>query len=195
MQSPTFEEIAEYYDNCADRIEVSSRYSRVKSIVEFLLFEINPSQDVLDIGCGAGDVVGCLRSNNINAIGIDISPKLVERAIERFGPYFNVLNIVDFKGGSKFDFISFCDCLEHIPKVYHLQIVENIKNHLNVGARLFVSIPTERTQLGLTKDSAQIVDETITEDYFKELFKDFKVIYDGTINNKQYKLWLGEYNG
>lgn len=44
------------------------------------------AKSILDVGCGLGDLYGWLEKNNIktNYKGIDITPKMIEKAKERF---------------------------------------------------------------------------------------------------------------
>jgi trans-aconitate methyltransferase len=51
-----------------------------------------PGERVLDLGCGTGDHVALLRSRRVVADGVDASPEMIARAIDKYPdfPYFAV---------------------------------------------------------------------------------------------------------
>jgi SAM-dependent methyltransferase len=51
---------------------------------------------ILDVGCGTGHHVGLLGEKNLNVLGIDISPSMIETAKKNYSPFnFKVSNALD----------------------------------------------------------------------------------------------------
>ncbi|WP_046470071.1 class I SAM-dependent methyltransferase [Allosalinactinospora lopnorensis] len=48
------------------------------------LLDAQPGERVLDAGCGTGEHVAELRARGVDAVGVDASPEMVQRARERF---------------------------------------------------------------------------------------------------------------
>ncbi len=73
-------------------------------------------RDILDVACGAGIFLDCLRSNNLNAIGVERDPIIAEYAN---GMGFNVAqqDALDFLAAnpSRFDGVYCSHFVEHLP--------------------------------------------------------------------------------
>ncbi|HWL89319.1 MAG TPA: methyltransferase domain-containing protein [Polyangiaceae bacterium] len=48
------------------------------------LLAAKPQERVLDLGCGTGDHVGALHARGVEAVGVDASPEMIERARAKF---------------------------------------------------------------------------------------------------------------
>jgi len=61
----------------------------------------NETSVILDIGCGTGHHVGTMSEQNLNVLGIDISPSMIQKAKENYPQYNfrvgNALNTTEFK--------------------------------------------------------------------------------------------------
>ena len=74
---------------------------------------------ILDIGCGTGHHVAELGSKDLNVIGIDISPSMIEKAKEQFPQYkFEVADALDT---DKFNFNSFTHILSLYFTIYYIK--------------------------------------------------------------------------
>ncbi|AFM05851.1 methyltransferase family protein [Bernardetia litoralis DSM 6794] len=65
-------------------------------------------KSILDIGCGLGDFYDWLEKNNLktNYKGIDITPKMIEKAKERFpNANFEVKNVLERNENQKYDYV------------------------------------------------------------------------------------------
>ena len=60
--------------------------------------------NLLDIGCGTGHHVGSMGEQNLNILGIDISPSMIQKAKETYPNYdfrvANALNMSEFNDQS-----------------------------------------------------------------------------------------------
>lgn len=83
----------------------------------YIKFMLNPTQ-VIDVGCGPGHFVKSLRSLGVNALGVDIDPR-----VEGI-PYLFNMNLLDspFKG----DLCLCIEVFEHIDAIYENRIVQKL---------------------------------------------------------------------
>lgn len=66
--------------------------------------------EILDMGCGTGqqydDLFSCFDPNRLRYLGVDLSPRMIDRAIEKYPEgHFQTGDANDFKSNSKFDVI------------------------------------------------------------------------------------------
>jgi ubiquinone/menaquinone biosynthesis C-methylase UbiE len=79
----------EYFDDLAGRWDDFYETGRVLPLLKerLLAFEINPSEQVIDLGCGTGVLLGCLL-DHLGPAGkvhaVDFSPKMIEKAKKKF---------------------------------------------------------------------------------------------------------------
>jgi SAM-dependent methyltransferase len=79
----------------------------------FLLSHIPAGAEVLEIGCGDGQVACELLKHGYRVIGLDLDPEVVARA-KRRGVHAVVGSWPDFRGNASFDAIAFTRSLHHI---------------------------------------------------------------------------------
>lgn len=83
-------------------------------LLNIIMREINPNS-VCDIGCGEGSLISKFINNGIKATGIDISETVVTRAVNNFGPHFQVGSILNIPfSDNSFNCSISTDCLEHL---------------------------------------------------------------------------------
>jgi SAM-dependent methyltransferase len=82
-------------------------------LAELYRFLIPPGASVLEIGCGAGDLLASLRPSS--GVGVDLSPKMIERARRKF-PHlqFHVQDAVQLELDGTFDFIVVSDLVNEL---------------------------------------------------------------------------------
>ncbi|MEE2887099.1 MAG: class I SAM-dependent methyltransferase [Planctomycetota bacterium] len=99
----------------------------------------NPEREILEIGCGAGGMLGPL-SNFGNVTGIDISHEYTrfcqKRGYERVvtGSGYEL----PFRSNS-FDMVALFDVIEHIPD--DQKVLEEVRRVLKPGGQVFISVP------------------------------------------------------
>ena len=102
-----------------------------------LLAEVQPSDRVLDLGCGAGRFLGLLE----DAVGVEISAEAAERARANV-PGADVRLIEDDSlpvGHGEFDLVWCSETLEHIPDVG--ATLSEIRRVLRPGGRALITVP------------------------------------------------------
>jgi ubiquinone/menaquinone biosynthesis C-methylase UbiE len=134
----TKQEIADGYDKVANKIPLEvTFYKRIKSLNPDLFGK------VLDIGCGAGNLLKSLREGNENAKfhGIDISPKLVEMAKSN-NPEADIIvgdaENMTYKS-DEFDSIFMSEALEHM--LDHKKSISEAFRVLKKGGKFVVTVP------------------------------------------------------
>lgn len=88
-----------------------------QELQRFCRFVIPPGASVLELGCGTGDLLASLEPRY--GVGIDLSPRMVERAREKF-PHLTWL-IGDAESldlGQRFDYIILSDLLGHLEDIW-----------------------------------------------------------------------------
>lgn len=93
--------------------------------------------NVLDYGCGTGEFVRYLNSQNLNTIGFEPNPVAFKIASEK--DKYNFYSSSDFLDEKKFDVITLWHVLEHIPNLF--EELERITNALNSDGKLFIAVP------------------------------------------------------
>lgn len=115
---------------------------RTKNILQAL--KIKPEDIVLDVGCGAGDILEKIPSCNL--WGVDISKRLVREAQERLAQRATVLVGNAEKLNEKFTSEQFTKvfCSEVLEHVQHPEkVLESIHYILKPNGRAVISIPNE----------------------------------------------------
>lgn len=88
------------------------------------------AKTVVDFGCGMGDYVKFLRSQNINAIGYDGNPytPILSRGVAKVQDLS-----VPFDLGVSFDWVISLEVGEHLPPQFETIFIENLINHTSNG--------------------------------------------------------------
>ncbi|MBU3978937.1 class I SAM-dependent methyltransferase [Patescibacteria group bacterium] len=120
---------------------------------------LKPPKRILDIGCGAGTICLYYANKGNTLVGIDISQRAVESAVES-AKYLELKNIT-FKAMNfpneipkgMFDFIIFTEVIEHLEDDY--VALKKIFCLLKKGGIVFISTPSRNAplyRLGLVKE-------------------------------------------
>ncbi|MBX7172400.1 MAG: methyltransferase domain-containing protein [Pyrinomonadaceae bacterium] len=119
---------ASFYDNS---------HAFVAKLGEGLLPLLNPQNDenILDLGCGTGDLTEKIAQSGAKVIGIDSSAKMIELAKAKFPNIdFRQLNAIDFELNQQFDAIFSNAVLHWILEKE--KVIKQIYSHLINGGRL-----------------------------------------------------------
>ncbi len=102
------------------------------------LANIQPSDSVLEVGCGRGFFLKELEEKGVsNALGLDFNPEAINNKVTKFDILDKDLNELDIE--NKFDVICFFQVLEHVSDPF--AFLTNVKKLLNKGGRLIYSVP------------------------------------------------------
>jgi ubiquinone/menaquinone biosynthesis C-methylase UbiE len=83
----TVEDWAGFYsDPKPATLSAQNLVSRRRFALEMLEARVSPGSNILDIGCGAGQLAGELMQRGYSAWGVDLSGAMVEYAREHYGP-------------------------------------------------------------------------------------------------------------
>jgi len=116
------------YDSIADSYDTSSdgRFTASFEPIVLQMCQASDGNKVLDVGCGNGRLINEIsRKIDIEAFGVDISPKMIEVCKQRYtGISFEVSNGQELPyGDSSFDVLVICCALHHLnnPNAFFLE--------------------------------------------------------------------------
>lgn len=169
-------QVREYYDNFLgylkkDRERENPRHIYLKNRLTQL---IKKGDRVLDLGCGIGITTEHIYSLGVSkVVGVDLSPNLINYARETVkGPEFLVGDITNIELNEKFDIITMCDVMEHVPYEKYEDLFAIIKKHLNPLGNVYISIPDSNYMNFIQKyrpDLMQVIDNSIPYERISEL--------------------------
>lgn len=117
--SPHTRAVQAHFDRLAPEMDRWRRRSWYyhQELQRFCQFLVPPGASVLEIGCGTGDLLAALRPGE--GIGVDVSPRMVERARARY-PHLTwvVADAAALDLGRTFDYILLSDLLGHLEDIW-----------------------------------------------------------------------------
>ncbi len=127
-----------HWDTVAEKLESWRGWGEYyrKRIAQVFKFNIPSDQNVLEIGCGNGDLLATLQPKF--GLGLDISPKMVSLA-KRLHPHLNFVraDALEFRSQRKFDAVVISDTVNDVWDVQ--AIFENAHRHLKADGRLVLN--------------------------------------------------------
>jgi len=136
--TPDRSSLVKYFDALAPArvrwVERNRYYHR--QLGKTFSFFIPPNRSVLEIGCGAGQLLASLKPGR--GVGIDLSPKMIQVARERH-PHleFHVDNLEDLQLEEKFDYVVVSDVLGFLYDVQ--RSLENLRRVCSPHTRVVIS--------------------------------------------------------
>ncbi len=133
-----YREIASFFDDFAAVEEHWRRRSRGyhRLVGAIARFHVPPGARVLEIGCGAGDLLAAVQPSL--GVGVDVSPGMVELARRRH-PHLQFLVAAgeDLELGTTFDYILLSDLVPYVHDL--LRLFERVAAHCHPGTRVLVN--------------------------------------------------------
>ncbi|GHT43663.1 hypothetical protein AGMMS49965_17900 [Bacteroidia bacterium] len=116
------------------------------TLISSLTDVIKPPKDadILEVGSGLGYMTYALRkAGYINAIGVDIAPDAVEKAINEFGKFYICADVYKWEDESakQYDVILMTEVIEHIEQPEEL--IKKLVSLLKVGGTLIMTTPNK----------------------------------------------------
>jgi SAM-dependent methyltransferase len=135
----SYDQIADVYaDRCFYELEGKPKD---QELLDRLVAEVQSLGPICDIGCGPGEVARYLKDHGADTLGIDLSPKMVEKARQlspdiafQQGDIMN-LDVPDRSWGGIAAFYS----IIHIPRGKVVQALQELKRVLKTGELLLVT--------------------------------------------------------
>lgn len=169
MASP---EQIEFYNNFVQHFDEQKDNGRNRGFRGWTCKWVRSGSRVLDFGCALGYNSGYLTAmdHNCYVVGIDISPKCIEIAKQR---YPNATwHCVDVSQAREFEmcdklieepvnFIIMSDVIEHVPTKNHDNVFWYLSKYSAPGAALLVSVPNPEHYEESVKNTPQPVEEKL----------------------------------
>ena len=128
-----------HWDAVAQKMDAWKSWGRfyANRLRDVYRFQIPPGQDVLEIGCGQGDLLAALQAKN--AVGIDFSAEMIARArITHPKIIFQQADAHTFDLGERtFDYIILSDVVNDLYDV--AGVLEQVKLHTHPRTRLILN--------------------------------------------------------
>lgn len=111
-------EVKKHFNSIAGRYDYYKKknwyyYQNIKELYQKI---ISPNQQVLEIGCGTGDIISAVNARQ--GIGIDISSEMINIAKQKYPTIrFEAISIENFKTKIQFDYIFLADVIEHLENI------------------------------------------------------------------------------
>lgn len=103
-----------------------------RKLLNLILSYFGTPKNILDVGCGTGEMVRSARGMGVEAYGID----LIQQPEEYF--YHHDLR-KEFNHGRRYQLVLCVEVAEHIEAEFAPVLVESISNHMLSGSILFFS--------------------------------------------------------
>lgn len=163
------ERVRAYYDEFLPYLErdlerENPRHARVLAALREL---IRPGCRFLDLGCGIGITTREARRLGASAVGVDLSPKLIERAASLSDADFIVADITAIALERRFDLVALVDAIEHIAPERYDALWQVLASHAAPGGLLYINYPDPQLMSELQveiPDQLQIIDESVPVD-------------------------------
>lgn len=147
-----------------------------------VLKEAKIGMNILDFGCGSGNLAEVLYRNRFKAnkyLGLDIRKKTIEKANEKFKKV-DWINFMEadlcegddydldfFRSKINWDMICSFEVIEHIGKKNINKFLQNIKTFMNPNTILLISTPVYDSKVGAAAN--HIIDGVVGELTFTEM--------------------------
>jgi 2-polyprenyl-3-methyl-5-hydroxy-6-metoxy-1,4-benzoquinol methylase len=124
-----------------EQASAAARYTQVNGTLRSLLPRIldRPDRRVLDVGCGSGRFLACLRDSGWTATGVEISPRLMEFARQQLALDVEPVDFLRMQAGQGYDLVTMFHIIEHFADPN--AAIRKACAVLRRGGALFVETP------------------------------------------------------
>jgi len=125
----------EYWNAYADSLNqwAGLRGYYHRQLTEIYRFVIPPAARVLELGCGTGDLLEAVKPSY--GVGIDLSPKMIERATQKYpNLHFEVQDADDLHLDAQFDYVIASDLVNELWDVQ--MVMEKLAANVHPTTRL-----------------------------------------------------------
>ncbi|MCX8124381.1 MAG: class I SAM-dependent methyltransferase [Spirochaetes bacterium] len=111
-------------------------------------FDVSPGEKILDLGCGWGRVLKPVRAITDNAVGLDISFKMLTAAFNHLQHHNLPTPLIRGDGtalpfkDNTFDTVYSLLVLQHLSKENGKKVIEEIHRVLKPGGKAFIRVPS-----------------------------------------------------
>ena len=140
MLSPYKRAVQAHFDRLAPRMHHWRRKSRYyhRELERFCRFVIPPRSSVVEIGCGTGELLAAVEPRE--GVGVDLSPRMIERAREQFpGLEWIVGDAETLSLDRRFDYVIMSDLLGHLEDI--LRAFQVVKWACRPDSRIVITYP------------------------------------------------------
>ena len=125
------------------RVRETDEFKKVLKIIQWA------GKNVLDVGCGTGELAFRIAKEGANVKGIDYSERAINIAKKKYSHSNLSYELVDVskKISGKYDVIVSIGTLEHMDKPYVM--LKKFKNHLNPNGKIIITSPNWTNVRGL----------------------------------------------
>ena len=143
---------------------------------------------ILDIGCGTGHHVGMLGAQNLNVLGIDISPSMIEEAKKKY-PQYN-FQVADALNNSEFNYQLFTHILCLYFTIYYFpdkrKFFDNCMDWLMPGGYLVIHL-VDREKFDPILPPGNPLYIVSPQKYAKQRITTTKITFNDFVYNSDFK--------
>jgi SAM-dependent methyltransferase len=147
-----------------DSTKYNNKFVISEHLAHYRLILPRLSGKVLDAGSGEGYGVDMMRKSGLDAYGIDLSPEVVQRTCEKYGPYYKPGSIMQIPHPDQsFDAVTCMEVIEHVSESDASKALTEIRRVLKTGGELILSTPNVRNSTGSVVNDYHLKEYTSTE--------------------------------
>ena len=182
----------DFYANIYDYLV----FNNIKNSYEIgeIVNSTSPSETsvILDVGCGTGHHVGKMSEQNLNVLGIDISPSMIQKAKENYPNYnFRVANALNT---TEFNYQTFTHILCLYFTIYYFpdkrRFFDNCMDWLRPGGYLVVHL-VDREKFDPILPPGNPLYIVSPQKYAKERITSTKITFNDFVYNSDFKFDKG----
>ncbi len=98
-----------------------------------------PGNKLLEVGVGAGEMIGVAKEMLFDVTGVEIRPSYAEDVSNTFNVTIHCMDIMDFETEERFDVILLGNVIEHLTDP--LELIKKLRALLNEGGLLWIATP------------------------------------------------------